>query len=385
MIGVSDRRTKAFENLWPLDNGVTYNSYLIADEKSALLDTVQLGSEGAYIERVESLLEGKPLDYLVINHMEPDHSGEIEAVLMRWPGVRIVGNSQTRKILEKYYSFPASDFMEVADGDTLELGKHTLKFYLTPWVHWPETMMTYETAEQMLFSGDAFGTFGTTDGNDMDTDDLLDRFVDEMRRYYSNIIGKYSGMVQKALAKTSGLAIKTICPLHGPVWRKHVKDVLALYDKWSKWGADDAVVVIYGSMYNNTAGMADYVARKMAEKGVTDIKVYDSSKTNLSYLISEMWRCKYIVLASCSYNGGMFPLVDNVCRTMLSLSLKNRSLAIFGTGSWGGGAVRTLKMFADDSGWEQVCEPVEIFGRATPERMGQLDVLAEAVAGRIVK
>ncbi len=379
IVRVNDRRTNLFENLWPLPYGVSYNSYLIVDEKTALLDTVEFGSEHTYIERIEELLGGRSLDYLIINHMEPDHSGEMESVLLRWPGVQIVGNGQTRKILANYYKFPEKNFHEVADGDTLPLGRHTLQFHITPWVHWPETMMTYETEEQILFSGDAFGTFAATDGAIIDTEPSIGDYESEMRRYYSNIVGKYNGMVQKALAKLAGLPVKTVCPLHGPVWRGKAPEIIALYDKWSKAEADDAVVVIYGSMYNNTAHMADHIAEAAAAGGVADIKVYDVSKTHLSYLISEIWRCRYVVLGSCSYNGGMFPLMETLCGTMKSMGLKNRSLAIFGTGSWAGGAVRTLKIFAEESGWDRICEPVEIFGRATPEKMAALDGIAEAL------
>lgn len=379
IIRVNDRRTHLFENLWPLPYGVSYNSYLIIDEKTALLDTVQFGSENTYVERIESLLDGRELNYLIINHMEPDHSGEIESVLLRWPGVQIVGNLQTRKILANYYTFPEENFHEVADGDTLPLGKHTLQFHLTPWVHWPETMMTYETSEKILFSADAFGTFAAADGAIIDTEPSLDDYESEMRRYYSNIVGKYNGMVQKALAKLAGLKVKTLCPLHGPVWRDKAKEVIALYDKWSRAEADNAAVVIYGSMYNNTAHMADHIAETAAAGGVADIKVYDVSKTHLSYLISEIWRCKYVVLGSCSYNGGMFPLMEMLCSTMKSIGLKDRSLAIFGTGSWAGGGVRTLKIFAEESGWNMICDPVEILGRATPEKMERLDGIAQAI------
>ncbi len=245
-------------------------------------------------------------------------------------------------------------------------------------------MMTYLVGEQMLFSADAFGTFGATDGAVIDAT-MQGGYESEMRRYYSNIVGKYNAMVQKALGKLAGLPVKTICPLHGPVWRKKAPEVIALYDKWSKAEADDAVVVIYASMYNNTAHMADYIAKTAAAAGVADIKVYDVSKTHISYLISEIWRCKYVVLGSCAYNGGMFPLMEMLCSTMITTGLKNRSLAIFGTGSWAGGGVRTLKEFAAASGWESICEPVEVLGRATPEKMTAFDPIAEALAGKFRK
>lgn len=380
LIGVDDRRTALFENLWPLPAGVSYNSYLIRDERCVLLDTVQFGSEGAYIDRIESALQGRSLDYLVINHMEPDHSGEVESVVRRYPAVRILGNWQTKRILESYFGDVSANFMEVKDGDSLDLGSHSLRFFMTPWIHWPETMMTYETTEKFLFSGDAFGTFGTVDGAATDRQTDLNRYESEMRRYYSNIVGKFGGMVQKGLAKLASLEIRALCPLHGPVWERQASEVISLYDKWSRCEADNDAVIIYASMYNNTAHMADYIAKRMTANGIEGIKVYDVSKTHLSYLISEIWRCRYVVLGSCAYNTGMFPLMELLCNSMLHYGLKNRRLAIFGGCSFGGGGVRELKKFAAGSEWEMICDPVEITGRATPESLEKLLPLADAVA-----
>lgn len=386
LIGVNDRRTQLFENIWPLPAGVSYNCYLIADEKTVLLDTVQSGSEVAFIERVEAHLGGRPLDFLVVNHMEPDHTGELQEVRMRWPNVKVLGNSQTRKIMENYYGDVSGYFTEIADGDTLPLGKHTLSFHHTPWVHWPETMMTFERENGILFSGDAFGTFGCVDGEAMDGGALgLNGYEEDMRRYYSNIVGKYGNMVQKALGKLSSLPVKTICPVHGPVWRKYMKEVVSLYDKWSRGEADDAVMIVYASMYGNTARVAGHIASELAAEGVRDVRVYDVSKTHLSYLISEMWRCRYIIFGSCSYNANMFPLMELLCTTVKNYgsNLKGREFAFFGTGSWSGGAVRTLKAFAAESGWNLICEPVEAFGLATPDKLAQFEPLAEAVTERI--
>lgn len=384
-LGINDRRKHLFENIWPLPNGVSYNSYLICDEKSVLVDTIELGTDGSYLDRIASLLGGRTLDYLVINHMEPDHTGEVETIVRAYPGVRIIGNSKTFQILKYYYNGLDDMLMEVKDGDTLSLGKHNLKFYLTPWVHWPETMMTYEETEKVLFSGDAFGTFGTLDGGVLDKDLKFEYYEDDMRRYYSNIVGKYGGMVQKALGKLAGLDIATICSLHGPVWQESVAKVVSLYDKWSKCEADDAVIVVYASMYGNTAHMADYIANAVSRGGVKDIRVYDVSKTHISYLISEIWRCKGVILGSCSYNAGMFPLMQQLCDEMVRYGLKNRMLGIFGTGSWVGGGVRTLKVFAENSGWEQVAEPAEIIGRPDATKYDVCDPLAKAMADAILK
>lgn len=382
-IGVNDRRKNLFENIWPLPNGVSYNSYLITDEKSALIDTVEMGSDGAYIERIELLLNGKELDYLIINHMELDHAGEIETVVRRYPNIKIVGNSKTFRILHGYFGSLCNNLVEVCDGDMLDLGYHKLKFIFTPWVHWPETMMTYDTTEQILFSADAFGTFGTLDGGVFDDQTHFEFYEDEMRRYYSNIVGKYSGMVQKAFVKLNGVTIRTICSLHGPIWRTNVCQVIDLYDRWSTYKAEDGVVVIYASMYGNTARMADYIANGIAQQGIRKIKVHDVSKTHISYLINDIWKYKGVILGSCAYNGEMFPQMESLCREMVHMGVKNRSLGIFGSYSWNGGGVRNLKKFADEIGWEQVAEPAEIFGRPSQEKYNMCDQLAIAMAAKL--
>lgn len=384
LIGVNDRRTELFENMWPIPHGVSYNSYVVVDDKCALLDTVEFGSEGGYLERVESILGGRTLDYLVVNHMEPDHSGEIEAVMNRFPQAEMVGNALTGKMLRAYFGGRFMDrFHEVKDGDGIVLGKRTLRFYLTPWVHWPETMMTYEESGKILFSADAFGTFGTTDGALTDGTAELDNYREEMRRYYSNIVGKYGAMVQKALAKLSSLPVEMLCPLHGPVWRRQAGEVISLYDKWSRGEADNDVVIIYASMYNNTARMADYTAELLARRGIRNVKVYDVSKTHLSYLISEIWRCRYVILGSCAYNGTMFPMMELLCNSMVHYGLKGRSLALFGSYSFNGGGVRSLAKFAEEIKWEQIAEPVDVLGRATAENLERFERFADQIADRI--
>lgn len=386
-LGINDRRKHLFENLWPLPQGVSYNSYLIADQKTVLVDTIECGSDGSYLDRIEYLLDGRELDYLVINHMEPDHSGEIDTIIRRYPQVTVVGNTKTFNVLNAYYGGMAQNLLEVKDGDTLELGARTLRFVMTPWVHWPETMMTYETSEQILFSGDAFGTFGTLDGGVLDKDVKFEYYETEMRRYYSNIVGKYGNMVQKALAKFANVEIKTICSLHGPVWQQNAAKVVSLYDKWSRCEPDseDAVMVVYASMYGNAAHMADYIANVVSQSGVKDVRVYDVSKTHLSYLISEAWRCKGIMLGSCAYNTEMHPMMEHLCTELKHYGLKNRLLGLFGTCSWTGGGVRKLKEFATDIAWEQVAEPVEMLGRPTAEKYAACDELAKAMANKILK
>ncbi len=383
-IGVNDRKKSLFENIWPLPSGVSYNSYVIRDQKTALLDTVELGTGGKpFLSSVEEILDGRELDYLVINHMELDHAGEIGAVVRRWPDVKIVGNSKTFKVLEGYYGI-TENLMEVKDGEELNLGKHNLRFIFTPWVHWPETMMTYCTEEKILFSADAFGTFGTLDGGVFDDEIDVNDYLDEMRRYYSNIVGKYSGMVQKAFAKLSAVEIKMICPLHGPIWRANPMQVVDLYDKWSRYEAEEnGVVIIYASMYGNGEQMADYIARRLCENGVRKIKIHDVSKTHISYLISDIWKYRGVILGSCAYNTQMFPLMDNLCRELQHMGVKERLLGLFGSYSWSGGGVRNLNTFAENICWDLVAPAVDMLGAPTPEKLAKCDEIAAAMAQKI--
>lgn len=381
-IGVNDRRKNLFENIWPLPNGVSYNSYLIDDRKTALLDTIETGSNGSYVESIEKITGDKGLDYLIINHMEPDHSGEIGSIVRRYPNIRIVGNNKTFKILEAYFGIK-DNLIEVKDGDTLELGEHTLKFVMTPWVHWPETMMAYDCTDHTLFSGDAFGTFGTLDGSIFDDEIDFEHYREEMRRYYSCIVGKYSNMVQKAFAKLNGTTINCICPLHGPVWRTNPQKVVELYDRWSRYVARKGVVIVYASMYGNTAHIADYIGRRLTENGVKEVKIYDVSKTHISYLISDIWKYEGVILGSCAYNAGMFPLMENLTREIENYGIKNKQLGIFGSHSWNGGGVRALQTFAQNIGWQVVGEPQDIYGTPNVQSLAQCDQIAVAMANAL--
>lgn len=375
---------RAFRESLPLPFGVSYNSYVIADDKTALIDTIEMGTDGSYLSKLESVLGGRTLDYLVINHMEPNHSGEIATVVRRYPDVQIIGNNKTFNILRAYYGDLPGKPLEIKDGDTLDLGYHRLKFVMTPWVHWPETMMTYDQTDRILFSGDAFGTFGTLDGGVLDRDVRFEYYENEMRRYYSNIVGKYGNMVQKALAKLAGTPVSTICSLHGPVWQENAAKVVGLYDKWSRCETDDALVVIYASMYGNAAHMADYIANMVSRYGVRDIKVYDISKTHLSYLISEIWRCRGVMLGSCAYNTEMFPMMELLCTEIEHYGVKDRLLGLFGSCSWSGGGVRNLKKFAENIGWDLVADPAEMLGCLTEDKYAACDALAKAMADRLL-
>lgn len=383
-IGANDRRTNLFENMWPLPNGVSYNSYLIVDEKIALVDTIEQGSADDYLEKIEELIgKDRTIDYLIINHMEPDHSGAMKSIVEKYPDIKLVGNLKTFKIVESYYGYK-DKWLQVEDGSEIDLGYHKLKFVMTPWVHWPETMMTYEMTDKMLFSGDAFGSFGTLDGGIFDDEiEFEDYYEEEMRRYFSNIVGQYSNMVQKAFKKLDGVNIKYICSTHGPVWRSDVNKVLSLYDKWSKYESENGVVIIYGSMYGNTAKLADFIARKLAENGIKKIRVYDASKTHISYLINEIWRYKGVIMGSSAYNSGMLPTMEHLTRTLEHMGVKNHLLGIFGSYSWNGGGVKSLHKFYEKIQWELVSDPVDTKGIPGNEEFERCEAIAKAMAEKL--
>lgn len=384
-LGFNDRRKHKFENQWPLEKGVTYNSYLIDDEKTALIDTAEAPFSSDLIDWVEELLNGKKLDYLIINHMEPDHSGAIKDVVAAYPDVTIIGNRQTQPILEGFYSI-TKNFVTVADTDTLELGKHTLQFFTIPMVHWPESMVTYSQTDKILFSNDSFGSFGTLNGGVFDDEMDLNTncFNEEIRRYYSNIVGKYGNQVQKALAKISKVELKMIAPAHGLIWRSQIPYILEKYHKWSKMEGDVGVVIVFGSMYGNTEKMADYIARFLVEEGVRNIIVHDSSKTHTSHIINDIWKYKAVIMGSCAYNSGIFPPMAHLISDLEHYGLKGRLLSIFGTSSWGGGGVRAIKKFAENIKWEVVGEEVE--ARCSPKQsdIDKCKEIAKAVAKRIL-
>jgi flavorubredoxin len=378
-VGVNDRDTQLFENLWPLDKGISYNSYIIKDEKNVLVDTVKVTKIGEFLGKVRSLLNGEKIDYLVINHMEPDHSGCISEILDEFPDLKIVGNKKTFEFLDDFYDIK-DNLYEVKDGDEIDLGKHKLKFYMTPMVHWPETMMTYETTEKMIFAGDAFGGFGTLDGGVFDDEVNLEFYESEIRRYYSNIVGKYSMMVQRALKKLEGLQINYVCSTHGPVWRDNPKRIIESYNKWSKYETEEGVVIVYGSMYGNTEHMADYLARKLSEEGIKNIKILNASKVHLSHLVNEIWRFKGIILGSSTYNTGLFPPMEELAQWLEHTGIKNHVMGIFGTYGWSGGGVSTLEKYAEKMKMTLVGESVEAKLSAKKEDLKKLDELAKKMA-----
>ena len=336
-VGCNDRRLAMFENIFPLQNGVSYNSYLVMDEKITLFDTVDSNATEQFIENMDYVLSGKSVDYLVIQHMEPDHCANIARLLRKFSEMKIVVNAKTVKMIEQFFhTVEAHRLVVVKEGDTLNTGKHTFTFVMAPMVHWPEVMVTYDAYEKVLFSADAFGTFGALNGNIFDDEVDFDKdWIHEARRYYANICGKYGVPVQGLLKKAAGLEIQVICPLHGPVWRSNLGYFIDKYDKWSKYEPEDKeVMIIYGSLYGHTEAAANALATKLAIKGLKKIKVYDVSKTHVSDLIAEIFRASHIVLASSTYNGGLYPPMENLLADMKALSVQNRTIAVMENGTW---------------------------------------------------
>ena len=381
-IGVNDRETTLFENYWPIDKGVAYNSYLINDEKVAILDTVKFNKTTEYLEKIKSIIGDKQVDYLIVNHMEPDHSGSMLALLAEYPDMKIVGNKKTFPFIEGFYGI-TKNYYEVDDLDLLDLGKHKLKFYLTPMVHWPETMMTFDETSGVLFSMDAFGGFGSLDGGIFDDELNYDFYEDETRRYYSNIVAKYSPMVQRSLKKLGGLDIKMIAPTHGPVWRTNPGKIVDLYDKWSRFESEHGAVIVYGSMYGNTAKMADYLARMISENGVKNVKVFDASKTHNSYILSEIWKYKAVIIGSCAYNTKVFSSVETLLAKLSNSGLKERYVSVFGNKSWSGGGVSGIDAFVKEIGWEKIGDSIEATYSPKDAEFDALQKLGKEIAERL--
>lgn len=385
-IGVNDRTTERFENLWPLPSGVSYNSYLVrGSEKTAIIDGVETGYAGMQIARIRTLLDGKEPDYLVINHMEPDHSGDIRLLRQTFPGIQIVGSRQAIAMVEGFYDI-ADNTLAVADGDSLQLGGVTLSFNITPMVHWPETMMTYLEEERILFSGDAFGCFGALNGAVIDRDMLADRYFPEMIRYYSNIVGKYGAFVQKALHKLKDIDIRTICPTHGPVWQERLKDTVGLYDRLSRYEPlDNGVTIVYGSMYGNTAVLAEEAASALAAGGVRDIAVHNAAKDSLSDIIADLFTHRGIVLASVTYNDTIFPPMKSVLDAMETRCLKNREAMVIGSNTWTQRAVPIMLATLEKLGLPLAADPVVMKQGPKAETIADVRNAASALARILTK
>lgn len=340
-VGVNDRVKHKFEALWPLPYGVSYNSYIVKGSRHvALIDTVCIEEVREYFNNIDAIAGDCKIDYLVINHMEPDHSGSIPEIVLAYPDIRIVGNSRTIDMIKGFYHIDNPErYLEIKDGDTLDLGDISLKFFLTPMVHWPETMMTFVEQRDLLFSGDAFGTFGALNGAVIDRDMETDMFISEMYRYYSNIVGKYGKFVSKALDKLSGIKLSYICPTHGPVWNEEIPDVMAIVSKLASYQSEPGVVIVYGSMYGNTAEVAEMIARELAARGVKRIIIHNASHSDISDMITDAFRYQTLIVGSATYSMRLFPAVENFMNAMETREVKNKVFATFSNYTWAAGAV----------------------------------------------
>ena len=382
-VGASDRRLALFENIFPIPRGVSYNSYVLLDEKTVLLDTVDASVAGQFFENLEHVLDGRKLDYLIVNHMEPDHCAMIGDLVRRYPEVQVVGNTKTFGMIKQFFG---TDFAEravtVKEGDTLATGAHTLHFVMAPMVHWPEVMVTYDEKDKVLFAADGFGTFGALNGNIFADEVDFDRdWLDDARRYYTNIVGKYGASVQALLKKASGLEIAVICPLHGPIWRENLGYILEKYQTWSTYEAEDqAVVILYATMYGNTASAADALAGRLAAKGVKKIAVYDVSNTHVSELISEIFRASHVVFAAPTYNGGIYPVMENLLADMKALAVQNKTVALMENGTWAPMTAKQMReKLAELKNVTILDTQITIKSAMAPEQEGQLEALADAI------
>jgi anaerobic nitric oxide reductase flavorubredoxin len=384
--GVNDRTKHLFENLWPLPNGVSYNSYLIADEKCALVDTVDICYSDLFFQKVSAVIGSKPIDYLIVNHMEPDHSGSIEWLLSKYPHIRIVGNKRTVEMLKGYYGVETENLLLIQDLEELSLGNCTLKFYLTPMVHWPETMMTYVKEQKTLFSGDAFGTFGALNGGVLDCQLLPERYRDEMIRYYSNIVGKFGSPVQTALKKLSGIEIDIICSTHGPVWtqKENIAEVVGLYDRLSRYEADPGLVIAYGSMYGHTEQLAEIIAAAAAEQGLRNIVIHNVSKSHESDILRDVFAYKGLIIGSPTYNNKLYPAVESLISGLQNRYLKNRFFGCFGSFSWSDATAKQLTAFAESSEFEMVGEPVVMKQAMLEDVVEKARSLGKTMAGKLL-
>ena len=349
-IGVSDRRIQLFENVYPIPRGVAYNSYVLLDKKTVLFDTVDRSVTGQFFENLTTVLNGRNLDYLVVNHMEPDHSSAISEVLVRYPDAKVVCTKAASVILNQFFDCDISDrSIIVGEGNTLNVGAHTLTFVMAPMVHWPEVMMTYDDISGVLFSADAFGSFGALNGNLFaDEVNFEQDWLPDARRYYCNIVGKYGKQVQDVLAKAGTVNIRTLCPTHGPVWRKNLGWILDKYNLWSSYTPEEkAVMVVYGSVYGGTESAAHTIAAKISQNGIANVVVYDVSKTHVSELIAEAFRCSHIVLASITYNMGIFTPMKNFLLDLEAHNLQNRCFSLLENGSWAPVSGKLMKEIID--------------------------------------
>ena len=387
-VGASDRRLALFENVYPIPRGVSYNAYLVLDEKTVLLDAVEEAVAVRFQENLEHSLGGRPLDYVVVNHMEPDHSASLAGVLRRWPKAQVVGNAKTLTMLAQFTGEDLSGrAVAVKEGDTLSSGRHIFTFVMAPMVHWPEVMVTYDTTDKILFSADAFGTFGALSGNLFaDEMDFERDWLDDARRYYTNIVGKYGMQVQSLLKKAAGLETAMVCPLHGPIWRENINWFVEKYQTWSAYTPEDRAVAIFtGSVYGNTDNAADILAVRLAEKGVRNIVQYDVSHTHVSQLVAECFRCSHLVFAAATYNNGIFTPMENLLLDLKAHNLQGRTAAVVENGSWGPQAGKLMREILSAMKNMTVLESgVTVKSSVQAPQREALLALADAIAAELV-
>lgn len=379
-IGASDRRIALFENVYPVPEGTSYNSYFIDDSKTAVIDTVDRAVSKQFFENIRHMLAGRSLDYVIVNHMEPDHAASLEELVLRYPEVTIICNDKTKKMINQFFEFDIDARVQiVAEGDTVCTGAHTFKFFMAPMVHWPEVMVTYEESQKILFSADAFGNFGALSGGIFDDETEVD--YSEARRYYTNIVGKYGPQVQVVLKKAAALDIKMLAPLHGVIFRTNLADIIGMYDKWSRYEPEEkAVLIPYASVYGNTESVAALIAAKLADKGIRT-KMYDVSAVHASYILSEAFRYSHIVFLSTTYNAGVFVNMENLLHDIANHNLQHRTVAFVENGSWGPMATKGMKAILEPcKNITYIEKNVTVKSALKEEQIADIDVLVEAIA-----
>lgn len=389
-VGANDHRLALFENIHPIPKGVSYNAYLMLDEQSVLFDTIDWSACRQLLDNIEYLLEGKPLDVLVINHMEPDHGASIEEILLRYPKVKVVSTEKSFMLMRQFgFDIEGHELIEVKEGDVMSFGKHEVTFIAAPMVHWPEAMVSFDLTEGVLFSADAFGSFIALDGKLFNDEVNFDRdWIDEARRYYTNIVGKYGPHVQALLDKAAGIVdqIKFICPLHGPIWRSDFGYLLDKYQHWSSYEPEDkAVMIAYASMYGNTESVAQALAGKLVERGITNVQLYDVSNTHVSYLISEAFRVSHLVLASVTYNLDIYPVMKSFLHDMKALNVQNRMVALIENGSWATKSGDLMEEFIDNEMKQMTIlnQRLSIASSLPSSKEEELDQLADAITDSV--
>ena len=382
-VGASDRRLALFENVYPIPRGVSYNSYVMLDEKNVLFDTCDSSVSGQFFENVKEALEGRMLDYVVVHHMEPDHAATLMDILIPFPEATVVCSAKAAQMIEQFFGYKPEKMQVVKEGDEIVTGRHRLQFIMAPMVHWPEVMMTYDATDKVLFSADAFGTFGALSGNLFaDEVDFEREWIDDARRYYTNIVGKYGVQVQNVLKKAATLDIKMICPLHGPVWRSNLEWFIGKHDFWSRYEPEDrGVVIIYGSIYGHTEAAALRLGTLLAQRGIKNIKAYDASRTHVSELVSECFRASHVVFASSTYNNGIFTPMENLLLDLKAHAWQRRTVALIENGSWAAQSGRLMRAELEQmKDITIVGETVSLKSAATAAQEEQLADLADAIA-----